>query len=181
MVRVAAGVATSSQAQVKSLDWLPSMLACCPCATCEKSRGARFIIAESEDGSSTTARNCALRGRRDNKDTEQKKCPPTDDGHNPRSGQETQNLVRCAASSTPSAITHIGCVYADEPSIGRECDLTMTLIKGARVWSGTFTDGIGPHDSDKKKARWLSGLQTIFLEENSGDRCIMLRCDICVQ
>jgi hypothetical protein len=47
----------------------------------------------------------------------------------------------------------------------------MTLINGARLCSGTFADGFGPHDDDKKKARWLSGLQTIFLEENSGDRC----------
>jgi hypothetical protein len=28
-----------------------------------------------------------------------------------------------------SAITHIGCVYADEVSIRRECDLDMTQLK----------------------------------------------------
>jgi hypothetical protein len=91
------------------------------------------------------------------------------DGHNPRSGQETQNPVRCAARDTPSAITHIGCVYADEPSIGTQCDLTMTQIKPlSLLWEHSR---MGWVDQGKKKARWLSGLQTIFLEENSGDRC----------
>jgi hypothetical protein len=57
--------------------------------------------------------------------------PAKEDGHNPRSGQETLNSVRCAAGGdTPSAITHIGCVYADRPSIGRECDSAMTNLKG---------------------------------------------------
>jgi hypothetical protein len=37
----------------------------------------------------------------------------------------------------------------------------------------------GIADTTKKKAR-LSGLQTIFLEENSGDRCIMLHCESAV-
>jgi hypothetical protein len=32
----------------------------------------------------------------------------------------------------------------------------------------------------KKKPAGESGLKTIFLEENSGDRCIMLRRTICV-
>jgi hypothetical protein len=99
-------------------------------------------------------KNCAVRGRHNNNDTEQKKCPPTEVGHNPRSGQETQDSVRCAAGDTPSAITHIGCVYADEPSIGRECDFAMTHIKGAPICNRTFAGGIGPlQDSDKKKAR----------------------------
>jgi hypothetical protein len=31
-------------------------------------------------------------------------------------------------------------------------------------------DEISQQEGGKKKARWLSGLQTIFLEENSGDR-----------
>jgi hypothetical protein len=150
------------------------------------SRGASFIIAEYENGSSTTTKNCAVRGRHDNKDTEQKKCPPTEDGHNPRSGQETQNPVRCAARDTPSAITHIGCVYADGPSIRTQCDLTMTQIKRASIYWEHLR--MGWVHRGKKKARWLSGLQTIFLEENSGDRCHygaaryarpMMNCDTC--
>jgi hypothetical protein len=53
--------------------------------------------------------------------------PANEDGHNPRSGQETQNPVRRTAfAARLSAITHIGYVYADEPSIGRECDRDMT-------------------------------------------------------
>ena len=72
-----------------------------------------------------------------------KKCPPTEDGHNPRSGQETQNPVRCAASDTPSAITHIGCVYADELSIKTQCERVMIHIKGVPLCAGTFSDGTG--------------------------------------
>ena len=114
--------------------------------------------------------------------------PACEDGHNPRSGQETQNPVRCAARDTPSAITHIGCVYADGPSIGTQCDLTMTQIKLASLlWEHSR---MGLVDQGEKKARWLSGLQTIFLEENSGDRsnyaavryiCLMINFHTCYQ
>jgi len=146
----------------------------------EESRGACFIIAESVDGSSTTVKVLCGAWQTQQKNTEQygtKKCPPTEDGHNPRSGQETLNSVRCAAEGAPSAITHIGCVYADEPSIGSGCDLDMTGIKPAHGKSKTSSGEAGP--AKKKPAR--GGLKTIFLEENSGDRCSMLQCDRSVQ
>jgi hypothetical protein len=45
----------------------------------------------------------------------------------------------------------------------------MTQIKRASLlWEHSRMGLVG---QGKKKARWLSGLQTIFLEENSGDRC----------
>jgi hypothetical protein len=44
----------------------------------------------------------------------------------------------------------------------------MTQIKPlSLLWEHSR---MGWVDQGKKKARWLSGLQTIFLEENSGDR-----------
>ena len=83
------------------------------------------------------------------------------DGHNPRSGQETQNPVRCAARDTPSAITHIGCVYADGPSIGRECDLTMTQIKPAPLLSEHSRMGLV--GQGKKKSPLVERASNYFL------------------
>jgi hypothetical protein len=101
-----------------------------------------------------------------------KKCPPTEDGHNPRLGpRDAESVRRTAFAARLSAITHIGCVYPDEPSIRSECDPGMTHLKqtGGSLRTNAAETGL-PAATGKKKARCVSGLQTIFLEENSGDR-----------
>jgi hypothetical protein len=70
-----------------------------------------------------------------------------------------------------SAITHIGCVYADEPSIRVEYDPGMTHLKRIPVRRERMQLRLVVLPTqDKKKPAAESGLQTIFLEENSGDR-----------
>jgi hypothetical protein len=112
-----------------------------------------FMIAESGDGSSTTTNNCAVRSRRDNKNTEQKKMPANGGRAQPKIGPRDAEFGAVCREQHTFSITHIGCVYPDEPSIGTECDLTMTLLKGARHRSGTFTDEISQQEAGKKKAR----------------------------
>jgi hypothetical protein len=62
-----------------------------------KPAGAKFMIAEFEKGSSITEMFSLPFSVLCNKATEQKNARRMDDGHNPRSGQETQNSVRCGA------------------------------------------------------------------------------------
>jgi hypothetical protein len=59
---------------------------------------------------------------------------------------------------------------ADEESIGSQCDAGMTLLKGAAIGDETYSAVSGLKDLDKKKPAGESGLKTIFLEENSGDK-----------
>src|ERR1700761_7881587 len=64
----------------------------------------------------------------------EKKCPPTEDGHNPRLGpRDAESGAAYRFAARLSTITHIGCVYADEPSIGGECDPDMTRLKQSAV------------------------------------------------
>jgi hypothetical protein len=89
-------------------------------------RDARFIIAKSGIGSSPTG-NFSF-------NVVEKKCPPTEGRAQPKIGPrdaESGAAHRCAARL--SAITHIGYVYADEPSIRREYDLDMTQLKRTLV------------------------------------------------
>jgi hypothetical protein len=60
-------------------------------------------------------------------------------------------------------------MYADESSIGGEYDPDMTCLKQAPGSSRTNSAESGLSAAEKK-ARSVSGLKTIFLEENSGDR-----------
>ena len=73
-----------------------------------------------------------------------KKMPANGGRAQPKIGpRDAESGAVCRVGGTPSAITHIGCVYADEPSIGKEYERTMTHLKGATVCAGTFVDGIG--------------------------------------
>jgi hypothetical protein len=66
-----------------------------------------------------------------------KKMPAYEGRAQPKIGPrdaESGAAHRCAARL--SAITHIGCVYADESSIGSECDQGMTQLKQI----------LGPHE-----------------------------------
>jgi hypothetical protein len=88
------------------------------------------MIAKSLTGSSIADYFYLLRCILDINHTEQKKCPPTEDGHNPRSGPRDAEFGAAHRwAARLSAITRIGCVYADEPSIGGECDPDMTRLK----------------------------------------------------
>ena len=76
----------------------------------------------------------------------------------------------------PSRIS--GACTADEFSIGGQCDGGMTCLKGMTLEEELGGAGLvlwlaHPHDppQSKKKPADESGLKTIFLEENSGDRC----------
>jgi hypothetical protein len=73
---------------------------------------------------------CALQARAAG-ERRDKKMPANGGRAQPKIGPRDAEIgaVCGAGRGTPSAITHIGCVYADELSIGRECDYDMTGLK----------------------------------------------------
>jgi hypothetical protein len=84
---------------------------------------------------------------------------PVDEGRaQPKIGprDSESGAVRREDAAHLSAITHIGCVYADEASIGSEYDPDMTRLKHAAIRERTFAVGAGRSgiaECGKKKAR----------------------------
>jgi hypothetical protein len=81
-----------------------------------------------------------------------KKMPANGGRAQPKIGPrdaESGAAHRCAARL--SAITHIGYVYADEPSIRRECDADMTHVKQTPVHLRTNAAETGPSPATGKK------------------------------
>jgi len=103
---------------------------------------------------------------------EQKKMPANEGRAQPKIGpRDAEFGAAHRLAARLSAITHIGCVYADELSIGAEYDPSMTLLKRTQVRRERIQlRPVYQRCGIKKKPASESGLQTIFLEENSGDR-----------
>jgi hypothetical protein len=81
-----------------------------------------------------------------------KKMPANERRAQPKIGPrdaESGAAHRCAARL--SAITHIGCMYADEASIGGEYDPDMTRLKQTPRSSRTNSAEAGLSETAKKK------------------------------
>ena len=102
-----------------------------------------------------------------------KKCPLVEGGHNPRMGPDRVRAVRRVRHTFLHSGISVAC-SADACSIGGHYDAGMTWRKVFRRRICAFAEKPGARENAGKKKPARGRLKTIFLEENSGDRSIML-------